>query len=59
MAKLIIRFSAKQEKKLLYFIVKNFCVKFDAFSRRNGSIFFLKNEALRSESVNYLVQLHN
>ena len=30
----------------------NSCVKFDAFSRRNG-YFFLINEALRSESVNF------
>ena len=31
-------------------VIKKSCVKFDAFSRRNGS-FFLKNEALRTESV--------
>ena len=30
---------------------KNSCVKFDTFSRRNGTLFSLKNEALRSESV--------
>ena len=37
---------------LLKLSYKNSCVKFDALSRRNGTLFFLKNEALRSESVN-------
>ena len=31
---------------------KTSCVKLDAFSKRNGSLFFLKNERLRSENVN-------
>ena len=30
---------------------KNSCVKFDAFSRRNGSFFLSENEKLRSKSV--------
>ena len=41
---------------LLKLSYKNSCVKFNAFLRRNGS-FFLKNEALRSESVKRLKYL--
>ena len=37
--------------KGLKFSYKNSFVKIDALSRRNGSFFFLKNEARRSESV--------
>ena len=36
---------------LLKLLHKNSCVKFDAFSRRNGLLFFLKKEAFRSENV--------
>ena len=32
-------------------LIQNLCAKFNAFSRRNDYIFFLKNEALRNESV--------
>ena len=35
---------------------KNSFLKFDAFSRKNGS-FFLRNDALRSESINIKVML--
>ena len=36
---------------LVKIIAQNFCEKFDAFSRRNGSFIFLQMEPLRSESV--------
>ena len=42
---------------LLKLSYKNSCVKFDTFSRRNGTLFFIKNEALRNESVNKYYKL--
>ena len=42
---------------LLKLSFKNSCVKFDTFSRRNGTLFFLKNEALRSESVKITIKI--
>ena len=37
---------------LVKIVIKNAGVKFDAFSKRNGSFIFLKNEVLISENVN-------
>ena len=34
--------------------IKDSCGKFYSLSRQNGSFIFLQNEALRSETINYL-----
>ena len=52
-------FLLENASNLLKLLNKISCVKLHAFSRINGSLFFLKNEALRSESINEYTKLQH